>query len=393
LKKIILILLFFVFELRSQNLVSNWSFETYTACPNATGQLPNATFWYCASSCGEYWNVCGTPPYNVPSSLAFYYQFPKDGNAFISLQTWSGNYREYAQTKLIDTLKNGLCYYVEFYVNVPNGCKNGINNISANLSQIAYSSSTPLNIPSQITRYGNPIIKDTMNWVQIAGIYQASGGETYLTIGNMQNDASTLTGTIQPTGASGGVQLFDAVSVYSINPTGPLPWSYRDTTVNYGDSVYIGNYLGGSLNQSWSLLGGGFVGNGAGVYVKPTITSNYVVSFTLCGVVRTDTLKVTVNGGVGISESEKRNAEFIISPNPNNGLINLEILNDQFANDASTTLSTEIRIMNIVGKEMKKEKIKNKKQEIDLRELESGIYYLRIEKDNKIVVVKKIIKQ
>lgn len=372
------------------NLVNNWSMETYSACPNGSMQLPKATFWNCASSCGEYWNVCGTPPYNIPSTIAGYYQLPKDGNAFITLQTWAADYREYAQTKLIDSLQNGFCYYVEFYTSLANGCQIGINNISANLSKIAYSSSwNALNIPQHIMLYGNPIIKDTMNWVKVSGLYQATGGEVYLTIGNMKDDASTATETIQSTGFGGVVHLFDAVSVYSINPNGTLPWSYRDTTVNLGDSVFIGNYLGGSFTSSWYTLSGIFINTGSGIFVKPTVTSDYVVQYTICGVPRTDTLKVTVNSiSTDVKEVYSKNSEFIISPNPNSGLINFEILNKDFILQNSV-----IKLYDVFGREIKSFNLQNKKQELKFQDSNNGIYYLQFFHNDKLLLTKKIIKQ
>ena len=385
----VLIIIYFPRQILGQtNLVPNWSFETYTSCPDGSMQLPKATFWNCASSCGEYWNVCGTPPYNVPSSIPFYYQLPKDGDAFITLQTWSANYREYAQTKLLDTLESGLCYYVEFYTSVANGCQLAINNISANLSSVAYSSPwNALNIPQHITRGGNPVITDTMNWVQVSGIYQAMGDEIYLTIGNMKDDTNTTIATIQPTGYGGVVNLFDAVSVYAINPSGSLPWAYRDTTVNFGDSVYIGNYLGGSFSSNWYLQSGGFIGSGSGVFVKPAVTSNDIVQFTLCGITRTDTLTVTVLGGAGINNNEIKNSDFLISPNPTNNVLNIEILNREIGLGNST-----IRIFDVFGREIKNFALLNKRQEIELQDLKAGIYYLQLLRDNRILFTRKIIK-
>lgn len=43
---------------------------------------------------------------------------------------------------------------------------------------------------------GNPVINDTLNWVQVSGCYTAQGGEEYLTIGNFFDNANTIvTGT------------------------------------------------------------------------------------------------------------------------------------------------------------------------------------------------------
>lgn len=106
---------------------------------------------------------------------------------------------------------------------------------------------------------------------------------------------------------------------------------------------------------------------------------------------RVDSMGCLVPGctiGTGVDELGMKNEEIIISPNPNSGLIAIEILNTQF-----TLEESEIKIINVLGQENLKEKLRSKKQEIDLRELSAGIYYLQLIKQNKIVLTKKIIKQ
>ena len=392
LKKIFCVLIIILSHrqfLGQTNLVPNWSFETYTSCPIGSGQLALATFWQCAGACGEYYNSCATYPYSTPN-YDNCYQIPKDGNGFIALQTYDGsNYREYARVKLIDSLKNNYCYYIEFFVNETCGMHFATNNMAASLSKKTYSSAgLPLNLPQHITKFGNPIIYDTLNWVQVAGIYNATGHEQYLTIGNMKDDANTdTTSANMGNGYPGTYYLIDAVSLYQINPSAQLPWTYQDTTVNFGDSVYIGNYLGGNFTSNWYLQGGGFINSRPGIYVKPNVTSNYIVQFNLCGVQISDTVTVTVIHSSGINGREIKNSEFLINPNPNNGLIDIEILNKDFILHNST-----IKIFNVFGQEIKRLELLNKKQEIELQDLKSGIYYLQLLQGNKVLISKKIIK-
>ena len=407
-KKLILIFTLFFSFANSQNLVPNWSFESFTVCPNLGGQITYAVPWFGpTSNSSDYYNSCATiaSNLNVPYQGGGGFQYAKDGNAFGGIYLLNGfgtNYREYLQVKLMDSLANGVCYYVEFYANLHNSDRFATNNVAANFSSLAYpttytsiSTMTALNVPQHITMYGNPIIKDTMNWVKISGLFIGSGTEKYISLGNFKDNLNTDTMTIYkgPGNYYGTYCFFDAVSVYSINPTGPLPWSYSNTAVNIGDSVYIGNTMGGSFSSNWYTLPGNvFIKNAPGLYVKPVVTTTYVVTFTLCGVPHSDTLKVTVNN-VGTNELEIKNEELVISPNPNNGLFQIEILNNQFAIEASASLSTEIRIQNLLGEEIKKEKLFSKKQSIDISYLKSGVYFLQLIQSNQILLSKKIIKE
>ncbi len=400
-KKIILIFFLVSPFCKSQNLVPNWSFETYTLCPNAGSQLPSAIPWTApVSNSSDYYNACA--PIGVLSVPNFgpgprYYQSAKNGNAYAAIYFLNGgfgaDYREYAQVKLNDSLINNKCYYAEFYINLTKGIRFATNNAAAYFSNTPFTTvgvAFPLGFPMHINRYGNPIIKDTLNWVQVAGIYEASGGEKYITIGNPKDDLNTdtMTASFIPGDYYGSYYFIDAVSVYSINPSGILPWTYRDTTVISGDSVYIGNYLGGGFTSNWYLQGGGFIKSGSGIYVKPTVTSNYIVQFTLCGVPRADTLKVTVTGGAGINELKINNEELRISPNPNNGLLTVEILNKEFILENS-----EIKIVNVLGEEIKRLKLFSKQQILDLSEVSNGIYFLQLLQSDKILITKKIAKQ
>ncbi len=376
----------------SQNLVPNWSFETYSSCPSVGSEIYYAVPWFGPqTNSSDYFNICSSV-FSVPYCGAGF-QYAKAGNAFaaIYLKNGGATYREYVQVQLTNTLVANACYYGEFFINMFNKSGTAVNNASAHFSNLPYTitgTASELAVPPHITNYGNPVISDTLNWVKVAGVYLANGTENYITIGNFKNDASTTMSVI-PTGfVNVGYYYIDAVSVYSLNPSGPFPWSYRDTIVNFGDSVYIGNYLGGGFSSNWYLQSGGFIKNGSGIYVKPTITSNYIVQFTICGVPHADTLKVTVNGGADINELGVQNSNFLVSPNPNNGLISIEITNKEFVlEDAS------LKIVNVIGEELKKERLNSKKQSFDLSELPNGIYFLELRQKDRVIVSKKIVKQ
>ncbi|MGZ4062135.1 MAG: T9SS type A sorting domain-containing protein [Bacteroidia bacterium] len=85
---------------------------------------------------------------------------------------------------------------------------------------------------------------------------------------------------------------------------------------------------------------------------------------------------------------KKRTSGFVVSPNPNNGLISVEITNKDFV-----VKDEELRIKNVLGEVVKQEKLLSKKQQFDLSELKNGIYFLQVIQDEKVLCVKKIIKQ
>ncbi len=389
--RLLLILLCLVFLSEAQNIVPNWSFETNTSCPNSWAQLPNAIPWTApTSNSADYFHLCGSGNYSVPYAGASF-QYPKNGNAFAAIymiMNIGTDYREYLEANLISPMINGGCYYGEFYVNLHDKVQYACNNIAASFSKVPNTTTGtgfgPLNMPSHIMNYGNPIINDTLNWVKVSGIYTASGGENYITIGNFVNDTGS---NIYFTSATFPAAYYhvDAVSVFTINPFGSLPWAYNDTIVNSGDSVFIGNAIGGTFTSNWYTLPGVFIQSGAGIYVKPTTTCDYVVQYTICGVPRSDTLRVNVNVVSDVNTLSKKN-HFIISPNPGNGIFTLELADGVIPEDL------EIKIKNILGAEIRSLRLHNKQHEIDLEENESGIYYLELRKKGELLSTGKIIK-
>ena len=150
-----------------QNLVPNGSFETYTQCPTGPSQIYLATNWTGPIvNSSDYYNSCSSS-LNVPHyggvGNSYYYLNAKTGVAYIGVYTYQlNNVREYAQAKLVDTLKNGVCYYLEFYATNTQWIKYKTNNVAAVFFPTAHATSSvsPFLISStqHITNYGNPDI-------------------------------------------------------------------------------------------------------------------------------------------------------------------------------------------------------------------------------------------
>lgn len=387
-----------------QNLVPNGSFETYTQCPNNGGQIYHASPWTGPRiNSTDYFNACSSimnvPHYGGINHFYPYYLEAKDGVAYAGIHYYKAteDNREYAQVKLLDTLKENTCYYVEFYAAITQNTTHWANNLSANLSATWYNTTflttnnSILNITAHITNYGNPIIRDTVKWQKISGIYQASGIEKFLIIGNFATNAQMDTArTSKITGFANIANCsLDAVSLYSINPTGILPWSYRDTSITIGDSVFIGNKMGGlNFHPKWYDVNGNYLKTNAGITVSPTVTSNYIVQFTLCGVVRADTITVTVKPkeiDVGNEEISLLSERLRIFPSPASDVIHFEC--EELKNNQQLTIC----IIDNLGQVIREEELifKSGKSSVYLKNLENGVYLLKINKHN-LQIVKKI---
>jgi hypothetical protein len=406
---VFILFIFFGKSQSFQNLVPNGSFETYTQCPTASSQLYYATPWTApTTNSSEYFNACSSSK-NVPHYAGIGSTYPaylaaQTGSAYVGFWNYQlNNYREYAQAPLLDTLRPGTCYFAEFYATNCQWVKYKTNNIAAcfTSSVLPVNLSPPgiiPNIPQHITNYGNPVLRDTVKWEKISGIYESTGNEKYIVLGNFKDDSHTDTVNIYPPGsypysglASTSYIFVDAVSVYSVDPNGILPWSYRDTTINKGDSVYIGNKMGGiNFHPQWFTENGNYIKTSAGITVSPTVTTKYIVQFTLCGVQRTDTVKVTVplDSDVALREFQNLSEGLKIYPIPAKDQVELRISDEELTKDF-----TKASIINNLGQIIREEELNfiNSKTKIKTTELPDGIYSILISSNSSGTVSKRFV--
>jgi hypothetical protein len=200
----------------AQNMVPNSSFEAYNGCPTgySSPNDPNAGVGYSVNysffptvqawtrplnlSTPDYFNTCAAgTDVGVPQN-AFGYCWPRTGNAYAGLYYHSENnngkpvedYRELISVKLTTAMKKDSVYCVSFFVKPTyRGWTNNnitVNDIGANFSDTlpyhptALSMSLPYHIINDTARH----LDDTGLWYEISGIYQARGGEQFMTIGS-----------------------------------------------------------------------------------------------------------------------------------------------------------------------------------------------------------------
>jgi hypothetical protein len=308
-----LILIRFICLKSQVNLVPNPSFEQYNICP--IGGLFNPinngpADWYSVDKgYSSYFNACATIGYgNVPYTY-YGYQNSHSGVAiclqgFWYLTTSNTNVSSYIQTKLIDSLDSGKKYYIEFYVVSAKFAKHYCNNIGLLLTanKVYADTITPpvssiILGSNVITNYNNPVITDTNNWVKISSIYTAKGGEQYVTLGNFKyrNQSTVIKKNNSNIYYDGAGYFIDDVSVIPLDSICLKADAGRDTTIQQGDSVFIGSYTNGIDTIKWLANGTTIIDSTRpGFWVKPSATSIYVLQQTVNGCFSSDTVYINV---------------------------------------------------------------------------------------------------
>ena len=371
----------------AQNLIFNADFEYYTGCPDSNH--PNegielASPWSSITNGSvDYYNAC-SDILSVPWR-GHDYQLALSGVGYAALWMYSPHFpnaREYLQAPLVAQLEVGKYYNVSLFINPNNFSQIFVNNFGVHFSAQALTiqgSQYLLEAEMQIYNFGNPVISDTLNWTKISGIYLASGGESFITMGNFKDDTSTQTQYNPDTLALPGSYYFiEDVSVEEI--TQPF-WQYHDTTVYYGDSVLIGPALTG-LDIDWYTDNLDFISNAPGIYVTPPTSRDYIAKETFDGVETEHVVHVTVIGGAGLEENELQNVR--VFPNPSKGSFSISgLMSDQ-------PLQLEVR--DVHGKLVFEEKAFSKEANGFALDVENGIYFVTVSDfESKSSVVEKLV--
>ncbi len=166
------------------------------------------------------------------------------------------NLREYIQTVLIDTLKGGKKYNVEFYVSLSDSSQYACSNIGAYFSINQVTSGNDKNLPDtpQISNPLNNILSEKINWTKISGSFIASGGEKYITIGNFKDDANSDTLYVGgPSWYTLAYYYIDDVSVIEDTTTGVREFSNEKE--RYKIKLYP-NPNNGTMQMDYNLTEG-----------------------------------------------------------------------------------------------------------------------------------------
>lgn len=184
----------------AQNLVPNPGFETTIGTPTAAGQWNLAQPWLGLNGTADLYvrnqtslpvNPCDV--INIPFNVAGYCNERNNGDNYMGLQfDLLNNYREYISVPLAIPLVAGGVYRLEFYAQLADSARFACNSLGMLLTN---------NIPTQPGTgaiaftpqlESSMQITDTNNWTLVSGMYQAFGGENYVTLGVFRDDNDPL---------------------------------------------------------------------------------------------------------------------------------------------------------------------------------------------------------
>lgn len=199
-----LILVFFALSgnLIAQNLVPNPSFEEVTRCPHSFSTSKSDFIvpgWESPTNgTPDHFHGCSWGEADVPFNWAGSSN-ARTGKAYAGLYVWNKrdddkNYREYIQCELAESLVEGEKYVLEFYFKLAPYSVFACNRMGMLVTQQPIQLSNDQVIeqePSLSVEKDTSVTKETGSWEKAQIIYQAKGGEKYITIGNFYKNNQT----------------------------------------------------------------------------------------------------------------------------------------------------------------------------------------------------------
>ena len=238
-----------------QNLVTNPGFELLNNCPTGRSQIevspnydyfPTALDWISPiNTTPDYFSKCGTDSsIKIPYLRYDGFHEPRNGQACAGIAVFSGApkniysdyWSEFVETRLASPLIAGHDYYVCYYVSLAYHARQTANiiamdrigaRITANRTDTFCTA--PMFIMKGIPDIESPpglFITDTASWSCISGIFHATGGEQWLTVGRFYTDPVQVVTLYNPTKQPDSIHstcylLLDDVCVIDmINPSG-----------------------------------------------------------------------------------------------------------------------------------------------------------------------------
>ncbi len=205
------------------------------------------------------------------------------------------------------------------------------------------------------------------------------GAETYSY--NISGGLSIVTPTVSASYTVIAISTFGcsntAISTITVNPYPLISIVSTASLICVGQTASL--TASGANTYTWNTNE-----NSSIISISPITTTDYTVTGSTIGCSSDAVITQSVSLCTGIDNVQINDDLIIISPNPNNGQFNL-IIN-------SSKENMVVEIYDIIGKTILKETIKQKQTVINMINEVSGVYFVKVIEQKKVIVVKKIIK-
>jgi gliding motility-associated-like protein len=200
----------------AQNMAYNGDFESYTSCPGFVSYITLSNYWQSVSNNrSAYFHACSTLPFAATPGNTGGYQVPRSGSGyayFMSRSCASCNV-SYVQGTLKTPLTAGTVYYFEMYVSLTDSSQRANGKLGVYFSQSVISTPATTVLPYTPQVVSDTFITDKLGWTKVSGMFTASGGEQYFTIGdfstNYLTDFVSLSASPSPSSGSSFYYLDD----------------------------------------------------------------------------------------------------------------------------------------------------------------------------------------
>ncbi|MBK7887186.1 MAG: gliding motility-associated C-terminal domain-containing protein [Bacteroidetes bacterium] len=299
----VLFLLLIVHQSNAQNLVPNPGFETTLASPSAAGQWNLAQPWDGINGTPDLYgrNQVSLPllpcdNVNIPTNAGGFCDERTGQNHYMGLQfDLINNQREYIPAPFVIPLNNGDIYRIEFYLQRADSSRFACNRIGALLSNnIPIQPGTGvINFIPQLEALAQ--VTDTAGWTKVTGVYQAFGGENYITIGIFRNDNDPqLFKTDYGTTTAGCTAMNDHAYYYiddiAVTPVNVTVQIEGDTVICPGQTTV----LTANSNVPFWWSSSDFPNDTGALSVDTIITPNAPVTYYLNTDFKTDSVRILI---------------------------------------------------------------------------------------------------
>lgn len=249
-----LLLGFYTATFGQANLVPNPSFETYTNCPDFSGQLDYVTDWnnvnlvYGNFNYGtpDYYNTCSTNSLATLPNNSFATLNPFDGDGVVGLVIYNydvPDYREYIATQLTQPLNQENSYTIKFRLTGGsiqhyrfNSHNFGIVFSESPLTQNTY------NIINELPQIELDTLLNSNGWIEYSFTYTPDKAYNYITLGSFKHDADINAVDNAISSNKYSTVFIDAIEIKSANGTSIKNNKIENINVIYAnENILISN--------------------------------------------------------------------------------------------------------------------------------------------------------